>query len=175
MYKCKSKSRRWHTCTSGETKSGRSLRAVENSKDGLEEDVTEDGETDAGVGLDTTEALGRADVCEVDVGAWDGEGVSTDGDVEVGELSAASEDVSALCAVVGGTGDLGVVGGDDGRRQVQESGSGVRNGVTNSRGANSGASTNRVTAGSELPESLAGGNGGVVDGTSVLGGVNVTV
>ena len=48
-------------CLGRKSKSWCRLSLVEDGKDGLEEDVTEDGEANAGVRLDATEASGSAD------------------------------------------------------------------------------------------------------------------
>lgn len=87
---------------------------VEDGKDALEEDVAEDGETDAGVGLDATEArsAGVVDGSIVDVAAWNNKGLASDGDVECWPVLVARSDVAALLAVISGTRDLGVVGRD---------------------------------------------------------------
>lgn len=73
-------------CLGGEAKAG--TIGVENDILALEEDVTEDGEAQAGVALDTSEAGGaaRLEGSIVDQGAGNNGVVTTNGDGEVGEL-----------------------------------------------------------------------------------------
>ena len=158
----------------GETETGRALSLVEDGKDALEEDVAEDGEADAGVGLDAAEAGGRAggDGSVVDVRAGNDEDGTADGDGEVGGGAAAGESVATLGAVVAGTGEGLVVGSDGGGGQVHEGGAGVSDGGADAaRGAVAGADA--VAARGELPETLRVIHGGVGDAAGVLGGVNV--
>jgi hypothetical protein len=143
------------------------LRLVEDGVDGLEEDVAEDGESQALVGLDASEALGAASGGEVDVAARDDEGLAVDGDVEVGQLGRAREDVAALVAVVRGAGDGRVVVVDDVVGEEHEGGAGVGDGGADGpQGARRGSDA--VAAGGELPEAVGAIDGGVGDGAGVL-------
>jgi hypothetical protein len=147
--------------------------ALEDDVLALEEDVTEDGDTDVGVALETTEAGAGAgrERGVVDVLAGDGEFGAADDDAEGGESSRAGERVTTLSCVVLGTADLGVVGADDGLGEVHEGGAGISNGVNG--GAASGTSADRVAGGGELPEAVGGVDVDVGDRAGVLGGVNV--
>lgn len=157
-----------------EAQSRRALGLVENSKDALEEDVAEDVEANAGVGLDAAEALRARDRRKVHVAARDRENLATDRDVEVGECGAAAEDVTTLCAVVGGAGNLLVVGGHDGRGQVEERGAGVGNRVTDAAGRGITGADGVATSG-ELPEAVGGVDWNVGDGAGVLRAIDVTL
>ena len=153
---------------------GRALGLVEDGEDALEEDVAEDGQADAGVGLDAAEARRRAggDGGVVDVGAGNGEGLAADADGEGGQGGAASEGVAALGAIVAGAADALVVSSDGGGGQVHEGGAGVSDGGADAaRGAVAGAGA--VAASGELPETLRVVDGGVGDVAGVLGGVDV--
>ena len=100
-----------HFLLGSEAESWRAATVIEDGVDGLQEDIAEDVEADASVGLDATEA-GRAaggDRSVVDVFAWDGEGLAADGHVEVRWRGAAGEDVSTLRLGQAGALDLGVV------------------------------------------------------------------
>jgi hypothetical protein len=157
---------------SSETKlRGRVLHGEDN-KHGLEENVTEDGDTGTGAGLETSVALGAGDLSVVDVAAGDGELAATDDGGEAGESGGAGENVTTLAVGVLGTGDLGVVGVDDVVGEEHEGGSGVGNGGV--RAGDSSAAADRVAGGGELPEAVSVVDGDVGDGTGVLGGVNVT-
>lgn len=69
-----------------QSQTGRAGADIEDSEDGLEEDISEDGEADASVPLDAAEAsaAGAVHGGVFDVGAWDCEGLSSDLHVEVG-------------------------------------------------------------------------------------------
>jgi hypothetical protein len=93
----------------------------------LEEDITKDRESDAGVALDTTEAGGAAvgDGGEVDVFTGDDGVVAVDDGGEGGESGGAGEDVAAVGGAVLGPGDLRVVVVDDAVVEQEEGGAGV--------------------------------------------------
>lgn len=154
-----------------ETKTRAALCLVEDGVDGLEEDVAEDGELQAVVGLDAAEALGAAGGGEVDVAAGDDKGLAVDSDVEVGESGGAGEDVAALVAVVGGARDARVVGVDDVVGEEHEGGAGVGDGGADGAGCGGGGS-DAVAAGVELPEAVGAVDRSVGDRTGVLGAVN---
>lgn len=147
---------------------------VEDNEHTLEEDVAQNSEANAGVGLDATEARSssRVDGSVVDVAAWDREGLAANGDMEVGKAGRAAEDVATLLAVVRCAGDLLVVCGDGGSRQVHESGASVGDGVTDAAGGGV-AGTHRVATCGEFPEAVGGGHRDVGNGASVLRAVNV--
>lgn len=145
---------------------------VEDNESGLESDVTEDGEADVRVGLDTSEAVGVVDGGVVDVLTGDGDLSITDTEDEVGGSGRAGEDVSTLRAVDLSTGDLLVVGSHDGVGEESKSGTGV--GDTVEVGALEATAANAVASGGEAPEALAVVDIGVGDVTSVLGVVNDT-
>lgn len=144
--------------------------AFENDKLALEEDVTEDGKTDTAVGLETTEALGAGDAAIVHVGAGNGELGATDDGGEAGEGGGAREDVTALGAAVGGTGDLGVVGVDDGVVEEEEGGAGVSDGVDGL--GDGGAGADGVAVSGEAPVAFAAVGVDVGDAAGVLGAVD---
>jgi hypothetical protein len=87
----------------------------------LKEDVTENAEADALVGLDTTEASAVADRSVVDELAGNGLLDTADGDGEVRQSSGAREDVTTLGRRVGRSANLGVVGADNSGVGVDES------------------------------------------------------
>lgn len=162
-----------HLRLSGEAKTRAALSLVEDGVDGLEEDVAEDRKaTKTLVGLDTAEAVGSRDGCEVDVRAGNSEDLATNVDVEVRELGRAGEDVATLGVAVGSAGDLTVVCGDGSIRDEEESGAGVGNSLADAARGGGGA-TGAVAAGVELPEALAGVHRDIGDGAGVLGAVNV--
>lgn len=106
----------------GESELGSRAGLGEDNKLALEEDVTEDGEANTGVGLDSTVALGAGDGSVVDVGAGDGELGAADDGGEAGKSGATAEDVSTLAAGVRSAADLFVVGLDDGVGEEEKSG-----------------------------------------------------
>lgn len=154
-----------------ESKTRAGLSLVEDGVDTLKEDVTEDRQTDAVVGLDATIASAAAGRSKVDVAARDDESLATDGDVEVGEVGAAGEDVAALGAAVRRAGDLGVVGLDSGVGDEEEGGAGVSDGSADAA-SGGGGGADAVAAGGELPEALAAVDRDVGDGAGVLGAVD---
>ena len=138
----------------------------------LEEDVAEDVQAEAVVGLDAAEAGAAAgrDGRVVDELAGYGLGDAADGDGEVGQRGRAREDVAALVAVDLGAADLGVVGAGDGSVDVDQGGASVGDALD--VGADGGGGADRVACGGEAPEALAVVDGGVGDGTGVLGAVD---
>ena len=138
----------------------------------LEEDVAEDVQAEAVVGLDAAEAGAAAgrDGSVVDELAGHGLGDAADGDGEVGQRGRAREDVAALVAVDLGAADLGVVGAGDGSVDVDQGGASVGDALD--VGADGGGGADRVACGGEAPEALAVVDGGVGDGTGVLGAVD---
>lgn len=158
---------------SGKAQARRALGLIEDGVDGLEENITEDAEANASVGLNATEAslAARGQWCVRDVRAGHGEGLATDGDVEVRWVAAAGEGVASLLGVVRATG-LGVVGLDDGGWQVEEGGTSIGDGGANAAGGGV-VGTDGVTAGGELPEALRVVDWNVGDRAGVLGGVDV--
>lgn len=158
----------------GEAESWRALRLVEDGVDGLQEDITEDVEADAGVGLETSEALAAAgrDWCVVDVRAWNDEGLAADLYVEVWQSGAAWEDVSTLGAAAGRTLNGAVVGLGGAGWNVKERSTSVSDGGAEAARGTVVATCGRA-AGGELPEALGGVNWNVDDRASVLGGVDV--
>lgn len=112
-------------CLGGEAKT-RSLR-VENDVLALEEDITEDGEANSRVALDTTEALGATsrDGSVVDVLAGNNGVVATNGHSEVRQSGGAREDVATSRVAVLGTGNLLVVGGNNRVREQEEGGTSI--------------------------------------------------
>lgn len=138
----------------------------------LEEDITEDGLSDAVIALESTEAASALRSRRVvHVATWNHGRVSFDLEREVGKGGAAAEDVSTVRLAVGRSGDLGIVGGDKVVGEKEEGGSSVGNGGDAFTDRGSGA--NGIPAGCETPETLGVVYGGVCDVASVLAGVNV--
>lgn len=146
---------------------------IENNVLALEENITENAETNARVGLDTTVAsTAAASGSIVDVVTRNDSRVATNLDSEVRKTSTAVKDVSTFGAGVLGTVNLAIVVGDDAVVEEDEGGTGVGN---SGEGAAARAGvTNRVSVGSELPESLAAVDVGVDEVAGVLGGVDET-
>lgn len=127
----RSYSRSLHAGGLGKTDTG-GAGVLEDDVLALEEDIAEDGDTDVGVVLNATKA-GSASGREwsvVDVLSWHNLGNATDSDREVGQGGAAWESVTALGSVELGSGDLGVVSLDDGSRDIDEGGAGIKNWFT---------------------------------------------
>lgn len=143
--------------------------AVEDDELALEEDVPEDVDADAGVGLDAAEAgrAARVGGGVVDVRARDSGGIAADGEGDGREGGAAWVGVAALGLVVLGAGDAAVVGGDDGVVEEEKGGSGVGDGVAD--GAARGAAVDAVAVGGEAPETAAAVDGDVGDCARVGG------
>lgn len=101
--------------------------AVKDHKRRLKSNIAEDIDTQSTAALDSSEASGAGsrDLSVVDVSWGDGELAASDAKGEAGDGRAAGEGVAAVVAVVGGPGDLSVVGRHDGAGQVQESSAGV--------------------------------------------------
>ena len=145
--------------------------AVKDDVLALEENITENAETNARVGLDTTEAsVAVAGGSKVDVVTRNDSIVATNLDIEVRKSGAAIKDVSTVGAGVLGSVDLAIVVRDDAVVEEDKGGASVSNGGEGA--AASAGATNGVAVGSELPESLAVVNGGVGKVTGVLGGVD---
>lgn len=108
-----------------ETKLGASR--VKNDILALQEDITEDGEANARVALDTTVAGGATsgDLGVVDQLTGDNGVVAVDGHSEVGQGGGTGEDVASVGVTVLGAGDLLVVGGDNAVREQEKGGAGV--------------------------------------------------
>lgn len=143
---------------------------VEDGVLGLQEDVTEDGEAEARVALDTAVAGGAAggDGGVVDDGAGHDGIVGADGDGEVGQGGGAVEDVAAILRALLSAGDLLVVGSDDIGGEHHEGGAGVGN--TLDGGA--GGAADLVAIRGEHPEALRAVDGLVGNGAGVLGAVD---
>jgi hypothetical protein len=148
-------------------------RGIEDDVLALQEDITEDGESNASVALDTTKAsraalLGGGVVDQV---TGDNSVIARDGDGEVGELGRAVESVATSLLVVLSTIDLLVVGRDNIVVEEKESGAGVSNTGKLARAL---GGANLVGIGIELPETLGVIDIGVSEGAGVLGGVSET-
>lgn len=87
--------------------------SIEDNVLALKEDIAEDGEANARVGLDTTVAGVGSGGGEVDVVTRDSGSVVTNGDGEVRDIGIAVEDVTTLAVVVLGAVDAVVVGVDN--------------------------------------------------------------
>lgn len=156
--------------------SWRASGLVKNDELGLEENITKNGEANASVWLDTTEASLAAlvDWGVVDVLARDGQGLAADHDVEIWDGSAAWEGVSTLLLVQLGAGDLLVVGVRNLGWEVEESGASVGNGAADVAAAGGRvAGADGVATSGEAPESLGVVDWDVGDASSVLGAVDV--
>ena len=136
------------------TEPGRAGALVEDDVLRLEEDITVDGEADLRVALDASKALltGRVHRSVVDVAARNDGIVAADSEGEVGEGGAAVEDIASLLGIVGGAGDLLVVGVDD--RVIDEHERGARIGDTGA-GRHGSARADGGAVGREGPEALA--------------------
>lgn len=152
--------------------------SIEDDELALEEDVPEDVDADAGVGLDAAEAgrAARVGGGVVDVRARDGGVIAADGEGDGREGGATRVGVAALGLVVLGAGDAAVVGSDDGVVEEEQGGAGVGDGVAD--GAAGGAAVDAVAVGCEAPEAAAAvdgdvgdcaGVGGVVDAAEAVG------
>jgi hypothetical protein len=104
----------------------RTLR-VENNVLALKEDITEDGESNARVALDTTVAGGATggNRSIVDQRARDHGIIATNGDSEVGQSSGAREDVATNRVAVLGARDLLVIGRDNRVVEQEKSGTSI--------------------------------------------------
>lgn len=165
---CSKRDLRGDTGLLRESEPGRAGRHVVHNVLALDEDVAEDAEADAGVGLHATEAgvgaVGGG--CVVDVLSGNDLLDAADGDAEVRQGGAAWESVAALAVVEHGSRDLGVVGLCDGGGDVHQSCAGVDN--ASNAAAGGGGSADGVSGSSEAPETLAVINIDVGDGTGVL-------
>lgn len=151
----------------GEAKTG--AGRVEHNVLALQEDVTEDGETNARVGLNATQT-GGADTGRtvVDQGAGNNSSVPVDHNAEVGQRGRAGEDVSTSRLAVLSTADLRVVLADNGAGEEQQGGTGV----SDTAEASAGAAAGLVAGDAEAPETLGAVHVGVGQGALVLGGVD---
>lgn len=158
----------------GETQARGGGRSIKDNKGSLEGNITKDVDTDTRAALETTEAAGGAggDGTKVEVVTGDNDAGGADTKSEVGQGPAAGEDVAAGRGAVGGARDLGPVGADDGGGEVEQGGAGVGDAVQG--GGLEGAGADGVAGRGELPEALAGGDGGVGDGTGIGGGIDET-
>lgn len=156
----------------GEPKLRTASRVIKDDELRLEKDIAKDGLSDTRVALEPTEAAsalrsGRV----VHVASRHHGRVSFDLEREVGKGRVAAKDVSAIGLAVGGSRDLGVVGGYEVIWEEEKGGSGVgdgRDALADWRSRADG-----VPAACEAPESLGVVDRGVGDVASVLAGVNV--
>ena len=157
---------------SGKPKLRSSRCVVEDDKLRLEEDIAEDGLSDAIIALETTEAA-SALRCRriVHVATWHNGCVAFDLESEIRKGGGAREDVSAVCLAVGGSGHFSVVGGDEVVWEEEKGGSGVGDG--GDAFADCRSRTHFVSAGCEAPETLRVVHGGVGDVAGVFAGVDV--
>jgi hypothetical protein len=116
-----------NTSLLGKPKPRAATARLEDDVLALKEDVTENAEADALVGLDATEASAVTDRSVVDELTRDGLLDAADGDGEVRQSSGAGEDVTTLGRRVGRSGNLSVIGADNGRVGVDESSTSVDN------------------------------------------------
>jgi len=109
----------------------RCRRLLENNILALEENVAEDAESNARVGLNTSEARRAAVLhgCVVDVLSGDALLDAAEDESEVRESSRAREDVAAIGVAILGARDLCVVGADDRGGEVEEAGACVGDAV----------------------------------------------
>jgi hypothetical protein len=150
-----------------ESETRAALRLIEDGVNSLEENVSKDREAQSLVRLDASKALGTTSRSKVNVAARDDERLAVDGDVEVGQLCGAREDVAALVAVVRRAADGRVVVVDNIVGEEHKSGAGVGDGGADGpQGA--GRGSDAVAAGGELPEAAGAVDGGVGDGAGVL-------
>jgi hypothetical protein len=98
---------------------------VEHNVLALEENVTEDGQTDARVGLETTVGVAGVNSGKANVISGNGSGVVTNLEGQIGGSGAAGENVTTLGRVVLGTINLLVVGVDNAVVEEEQSGTGV--------------------------------------------------
>lgn len=145
---------------------------IKDHKLRLEENVAEDGLSDAGIALEPAEAApalrgGRV----VEVAARDDGGVAFDLEREVGQGGGAAEDVAAVGLTVGGAGHLRVVGGDEVIGEEEQRCSRVCDGGDALSHGGSGAYG--VPARGEAPEALGVVHGRVGDVAGVFGRVDV--
>lgn len=157
-----------------ESEAGGAGRNIVDNVLALEEDVTEDVEANAIVGLNSTEACAgaRGERSVVDELARHGLGDAADGDGEVGQSSGAREHVATLCVVDLGTGDLGVVRLCDRGVDVDQGCAGVDD--TGDATLDGCCGTDAVSGGGETPETLARIHVDVGDGAGVLCAVDET-
>ena len=150
----------------GETEPGRAGGHGVDDVLALEEDVTQDVETNVVGRLDATKARAVAVGGKVDVVSGNGLLDATNDNGEVGQGGGAGEDITSIVGRVLGTTNLGVVGVDDGVVEVDEGGAGVGNSTEAVTGG--GSASDSVAAGGELPETLASVYVGVGNGTGVF-------
>jgi len=155
----------------GETETGRRLSLVEDGKDSLEEDVAEDGEAHAGVGLHATEAQVVADWSVVEKRTRNNEWGVTNVDSEVWHDGVAREDPTTDLGVVRGTLDLRVVGLNDLLWEKEKGSAGVGDGLANVLLLN--AVADLVAASVEHPVSAGALDWDIGERSSVLAAVDV--
>ena len=156
----------------GKAKSGSTSRIIKDDELRLEEDVTEDGLSDAGIALETTEAapaFGSGGVVH-EVAGHNGR-VAFDLEGQIGEGGAAREDVSTVGLAVGRSRHLRIVVRHEVVGQEEKRSSRVSDGGDALADGRSGA--DRVSAAGKAPEALGVVHRGVGDVASVLARVNV--
>lgn len=92
--------------------------------------------------------------------------MTTNNERKAGKRGTAREDPATVGGRVLGTRDLAVVGGHDRAGEIEESGSGISNGID--RGGNGRAATDSVGRRLELPESIGSAYARVNDVASVF-------
>ena len=159
-----------------EAESRGAATVIKDGVDSLQEDVTEDVEANASVGLNSTEAAGSrvVDRRVVDICAWNGKSLTTDRNIEIWQTGLAVEDVSTLRLIDLRTRNLAVV-----RRcyigwEVKQGSASVCDGGSDATGGGI-AGTGRIASRCEAPETLRAVDWNISDGTSVLGSVDIAL
>ena len=138
----------------------------------LEEDITEDGQSNPSIALKPTEAAAAPrGGCVVHIVSRHNSLIVFDSESEVGEGGGAREDVTTVSLAVGRSRHLGVIVRHEVVWQEEEGSSGVGDG--GEAVADCGSRTNRVPAGREGPEALRVVHSCVGDLASVLARVNI--
>lgn len=125
----------------------------------LQENVTEDGETNTRVGLDTSDAGVVSRISVVDQRTGDSGSVRADGNAEVGKIGRAVKDVTTGIVIILCATDLRVVSRNDTIIKKKQCGSGISNSIK----ASARLATDFVAIYSEAPESLRAINAGIGD------------
>lgn len=138
----------------------------------LEEDITEDGQSNPSVALKPTEAAAaRRGGCVIHIASRHNGLIAFDAESEVGEVGRAREDVTTISLAVGRSRHLRVIVRDEVIWQEEKGCSGVGDG--GEAVADCGSRANRVPASCEGPEALRVVHSGVGDLASVLARVNI--
>ena len=150
----------------------RGRSTVEDNELRLEENVAIDAEANPCISLDAAKADAGADRCVENVASRNDSAVGPNAKGDAGKSRRARERITSLGGVVFGASDFGIVGRYNGAGKIEQSRTGIGDGINGCRCKSTRA--NRVAVGGKLPETIGSVDVDIGDATRVLRSINIT-